>query len=332
MSTVADYPHVHSAHCESGAVAGLVTHAGLPLSEAMAFGLSATLCFAFLPFVKMGGCPLTSYRMPPGGVIKGLGKRLGLPLRFRKYKDEVAAMDDLDRALDAGRVVGCQTSVFWLPYFPEHMRFHFNAHNVVIFGREGDEYLISDPVFEDVVRCHRDDVRKARFATGVFAPKGGTFTLDGAPGDLDLEAAVRGAVRLCARRMLQRVMPIVGVKGMERVARYVRALPGKHRDKPRRARLILGSIVRMQEEIGTGGAGVRFLQASFLQEAGQALDDDTLRQASEQMTAAGDELRQFALLAVRAIKGEHDSFDEPAEQFVRAAHVEREAHRLLKRW
>ena len=33
----------------------------------------------------------------------------------------------------------------------------------------------------------------------------------------------------------------------------------------------LGNIVRMQEEIGTGGGGFRFMYAAFLQEAGDVL-------------------------------------------------------------
>lgn len=64
--TSAAFQHRHAAHCESGAISTLVSHAGLPLSEAMAFGLSGALAFAYLPFVKLQGLPLIAYRMPPG--------------------------------------------------------------------------------------------------------------------------------------------------------------------------------------------------------------------------------------------------------------------------
>jgi hypothetical protein len=65
----------------------------------------------------------------------------------------------------------------------------------------------------------------------------------------------------------------------------------------------LGHIVRMQEEIGTGGAGFRFLYASFLQEAGKLLDRPLFREAAGMLTDAGDEWRRFALHATKMCRG-----------------------------
>ena len=85
---------------------------------------------------------------------------------FRKPEEGTRRLDEL---LEQGRIVGIQTSAFWLPYFPEDMRFHFNAHNLIVYGRDGDDYLVSDPVFEEPVRCHRASLTKARFAKGALA-------------------------------------------------------------------------------------------------------------------------------------------------------------------
>jgi hypothetical protein len=52
------------------------------------------------------------------------------------------------------------------------MRFHFNAHNLLVYGKEGSKYKISDPVFEEVVECEESKLMRARFAKGAFAPKG----------------------------------------------------------------------------------------------------------------------------------------------------------------
>ncbi|MGP1628454.1 MAG: BtrH N-terminal domain-containing protein, partial [Giesbergeria sp.] len=57
-SATTPFQHRHAAHCESGAAANLMTHHGVELSEAMAFGLSSALSFAYLPFVKLTGFPL----------------------------------------------------------------------------------------------------------------------------------------------------------------------------------------------------------------------------------------------------------------------------------
>ena len=59
-------------------------------------------------------------------------------------------------------------------------------------------------------------------------------------------------------------------------------------------RLYLGHIVRMQEEIGTGGAGFRYLYAYFLEQAANICQESKYKQASEQMTEIGDMWRQFA--------------------------------------
>ncbi len=81
------------------------------------------------------------------------------------------------------------------------------------------------------------------------------------------------------------------------------ALAAREKKKdPGRLRLFLAHIVRMQEEIGTGGAGFRFLYACFLQEAARKLESDLLLEASEQMTQAGDVWREFALRASKMCK------------------------------
>ena len=139
------FQHRQSAHCESGVMASLLTHAGLPMSEPMAFGLASGLAFAYLPIVKLGGMPLIAYRMPPRHLIKTLSKRLGVRLTSRTFSNPEQGRVALDAALDSGRLAGLQSSVFWLPYFPPEMRFHFNAHN--LYGEIGREQINMIPAF-----------------------------------------------------------------------------------------------------------------------------------------------------------------------------------------
>ena len=82
------------------------------------------------------GQPLIAYRMPPKFIIKGLQKPLGLKMRFETFRSPEAGEKRLNELLAAGQLVGMQTSVFWLPYMPEDLRFHFNAHNVLAYGRD----------------------------------------------------------------------------------------------------------------------------------------------------------------------------------------------------
>jgi hypothetical protein len=302
------FVHAHAAHCESGVMSSLLRHHGLPISEAMAFGLASALAFAYLPFVRINGMPLVSYRMPPRAVIKGLERSLGLDMRFETFHSPPAGMDRLDALLDAGKLVGLQTSVFWLPYFPPDLRFHFNAHNLLVYGREGDEYLISDPVAETTVRCAREDLRRARFAKGLLAPKGLLYYVAARPAAPDWVRLGRRALTRTARIMLA-PLPLIGVRGMKLLAWQIERLPladgGEH------ARLYIGNIVRMQEEIGTGGGGFRFLYASFLQELAAKTGHAALDGLASRLVEIGDRWREFALAAARMIRG-RDALSPPA--------------------
>jgi hypothetical protein len=301
----APYQHHHAAHCESGVASNMFSHYGANLSEAMAFGLSSALSFAYLPFVKLTGFPLIAYRMPPKFILKGLRKPFDVRLHFETFASAEKGRLRLDELLAQGKVVGLQTSVYWLPYFPLDMRFHFNAHNLLVYGKDGDDYLVSDPVAEVPQRCASADMQRARFAKGVLAPKGLLYYPD-ALGRTQISAeAVRKAIIKNTRIMLGPI-PITGVRGMRMLANKIQRLKADEFGMN-----YIGHIVRMQEEIGTGGAGFRFLYASFLQEAAAICDLPALAQLADRLNTIGDDWRGFALQAVRMIKG-RDPADFPA--------------------
>ncbi len=326
--TTLDFRHQHAAHCETGAISSLLRHAGLSISEPMAFGLASGIIFVHLPWIKVGGFPLTAYRMWPGAVNKGLQGVLGVKMVRKRYRNADAAMADLDAHLERGQVVGLQTSVYWLPYFPPEMRFHFNAHNLVVYGKEGNEYLISDPVAEYPVRCPASDLKKARFTKGVFAPRGLLYYPSQVPGELQLEKSLKYALRKSAFQMLSMPLPFMGVRGIRSLGKQINSL---QQGDPRYARLFLGNIVRMQEEIGTGGGGFRFMYASFLQEAGEKTSSELLREASEMMTAVGDEWREFALHSAHYVrKKPQRELPEIAAMLQRIADHEAEVFRILR--
>jgi hypothetical protein len=279
-------------------MASLVRHHGLALSEPMAFGLASALSFAYLPFIRVGGLPLVAYRMPPRFIIRGLHATLGLGMRFEKFRSLERGTERLNELVDAGHLVGLQTSVFFLPYFPPDLRFHFNAHNLLVYGREGEEYLISDPVAEEPVRCARKDLEKARFAKGVLAPKGLLYYATRTPQAPDWARLGKRALKRTARIMLYTPLPIIGVRGIQTLASRVEKLRIDEN-----AKLYIGHIVRMQEEIGTGGGGFRFLYASFLQELAAKTGYGALDTLAARLVEIGDHWREFALAAARMIRG-----------------------------
>jgi len=298
-TTSTEFTHQHAAHCESGVMSSMLSHHGLRLSEPMVFGLASALTFAYLPFVKLGGMPLIAYRSMPKAIIRGLQKSIGVRMRLEKFSRPEAGSQRLDALLNEGKIVGAQSSVFWLPYFPEEMRFHFNAHNLLVFGKEEKRYQISDPVFEHTVEADEKAFEKARFVKGVMAPKGLLYYPTYVPSSIDYDRVLPKAIRKVAKSMLKTPVPIAGLKGIRALAKTIRKL---EREDRRYAKLFLGHIVRMQEEIGTGGAGFRYIYASFLQEASEILKNDTLAEASGMMTAVGDSWREFALLVAKSIR------------------------------
>jgi hypothetical protein len=324
------FDHRHAGHCETGALSALLRDRGLDLSEPMVFGLGGGVFFVHIPFIKMGGIPLTAYRDAPGAIIKTACKRLHIPVRTMRFGNEAEGVEKLDSFLGKGMSVGLRTNVYWLPYFPKEMRFQFNAHHLVVFGKEGDDYLISDPVFDHTVRCAADDLKRARFAKGLFAPKGHLFFPDALPAALDLKKAVRESIRKTSKRMTSVPFPFIGVRGIRYLSRELRKLPVKM--DAAKAVLTVGSVVRMQEEIGTGGAGFRFMYAAFLQEASEVMGAPALKEASQMMGETGDRWRGFAVKGAQLCKGYvsgNDVFNELSEMLNDCADREQRVYKLL---
>lgn len=326
------FKHTHSAHCESGVVSSMLRHYGLDISEPIVFGIASALTFAYLPFLKMGGMPLIAYRSMPKSIIKNIQKNLGVKMRLEIFSNKQKGEARLDELLAQGKIVGAQTSVYWLPYFPQEMRFHFNAHNLLVLGKEEDTYTISDPVFEFIQKCDKASLSKARFVKGVMAPKGLLYYPTFIPKEIDIKPIVLKSIKKVAKTMLNTPVPIAGLKGIKYLAKSIRNL--KSKDK-RYAKLFLGHIVRMQEEIGTGGAGFRYLYASFLQEASTLFDnDETLLEASDMFLQVGDEYREFALMIAKALKSKKAiEYDTIASKLEYIANEEKKAYqKMLQFW
>ena len=325
-----EFRHLHSAHCESGATAALLRHGGLELSEAMVFGIGSGIFFFYPPFVRVVGMPLISFRSYPGRIFSLACKRLGVTIARKRFWTQARGVAALDELLDREVPVGIQTNMFWLTYFPREFRSQFNAHNLIALRREGDVYHLSDPVLQDPVQLHSTALERARFAKGVLAPRGALYYPSHVPSEVDLPAAIKLAVRHTADLMLKRA-PIVGVRGIRRLAGHVRGWGRKV--EPERRLLLLGHVIRMQEEVGTGGAGFRYLYAAFLQEAGELLGWKPYSEASARMTAVGDTWRaEFAKICGRIIKGRNadaENFDAAADTLLDCARQEEEVFRFL---
>jgi hypothetical protein len=224
--------------------------------------------------------------------------------------------------------------VYYLPYFPKEYRFHFNAHNLIVYGKDNGRYLVSDPIMENPTSLSDYELERVRFARGVLSPRGQLYyPVAGKPvTDELIRKGIRKGITRNIRAMLHIPGPIAGVSGIRYTGRRIR----KWRDKLglKQAGLYLAQLVRMQEEIGTGGGGFRYIYAAFLQEAYAYCPQDDLMEISAAFTRSGDMWRNAAVQAAGIYKGRLGSqadFDQMGDYLLEIAELEKQSFTALSK-
>lgn len=324
-----NFEHRPAAHCENGVISNMLRYHGIELSEPMIFGLASGLFFSHMPFVKLSGMAVTSFRTFPGVLFSRISKLLGFKIHTRRYLREEKAMADLDRIIASGKPVGCVVGMYYLPYMPLEYRFHFNGHNICVIGKndESDDYLVSDPNAMQKVSISRKDLIKVRFAKGGTYPLlGQMYWIEKVPEQLpDLVPLVRKAIKKNCWLMTSQPswIPYFGARGIPFLAKQIMKWESKM--GARRAALNLAQVIRMLEEIGTGGAGFRYMYGAFLQEAAQLMGIGELNDFSKRITEIGDMWRDFAYKAARIFKkrqGENYTYEEIASILLKIGDLE----------
>ena len=330
-----EFNHLQAAHCENGVTTNLLRTIGVNnMTEPMAFGIGSGLFFVLLPFLKINNGPAIAFRTMPGLIFKRTCNALEIPVTRKKFNSKESGQRYLDECLERGQVVGSQVGVYYLTYFPKEYRFHFNAHNMIIFGKEGDRYLISDPVMETVTSLSTYELERVRFAKGPFAPRGQLYYPKGSK--IVTDDVMRKAIVTGIKRNVFHMTSIPGtVVGVNAIAATGKKIK-KWRDKlgQQTAGLYLAQLVRMQEEIGTGGGGFRYIYAAFLQQAHAFHPKDELLEISKTFTKAGDIWRNAAVQAAGIYKGRIGSqadFDVMGDYLIEIAEIEKNAFRALSK-
>ncbi|HVV55663.1 MAG TPA: BtrH N-terminal domain-containing protein [Mucilaginibacter sp.] len=330
-----DFEHRQSAHCESGVTSSLLAKiSGSKITEPLSFGIGAGLFFCYIPLIRINNGPAIAFRTFPGLIFKRTCKALGIHVVRKKFSSKPKAEAFLNDVLGTGQPAGCQVGVYYLSYFPREYRFHFNAHNLIVFGREEDNYLISDPVMETPTSLTAYELERVRFAKGALAPRGQIYYPEGSSGisDDQIRKAIIKGIRNNVNQMLRIPGNFAGVKGIKYTGKKIK----KWRDKlgVQKAGSYLAQLVRMQEEIGTGGGGFRYIYAAFLQEAHAYIQKDELFEISRLFTQAGDLWRDAAVQASGIYKGRLGSqqdFDRMGDYLLEIAELEKNAFLALKK-
>lgn len=325
------FVHYHAAHCETGVTAALFRDKGLEISEPMIFGIGSGIFFGHFPFIKMVGLPISTYRAQPASIFRKASKRLGGKFVIQHFRNAKNGMDELRRLLKSGQIVGVTTNIYWLSYFPNRFRFQFNGHNIIVLREIENGFRVSDPVLDRPMDCLTEDLIRARFARGPLEPHGFMYY----PASINLHPDLRGACLkgiLDTCNMMFRIpLPIVGIRGIRFLAK--RIIKSEQTQGFEKACRQLGNIVRMQEEVGTGGAGFRYMYAAFLQETAQLFGSSELDELSNEMTAIGDVWREFAVTSARIIKKrgkQEETFAKAGELMLICARREEELFKNLR--
>ncbi len=328
-----NFEHLQAAHCENGVTTNLLRYNGVSqITEPLAFGIGSGLFYIYIPFLKINHAPAIAFRTMPGLIFKRTCNALDIPVVRKTFRSKEAAEKALNECIEMGIPVGCQVGVYYLSYFPKEYRFHFNAHNIIVYGKEEDNYLISDPVMEKVTSLSSFELERVRFAKGALAPKGQLYypKENRVISDEDIRRGIVSGVKRNVRDMLRIPASFVGVAGIKSTGRKIKMW----RDKLgiEKSKGYLAQLVRMQEEIGTGGGGFRFIYAAFLQQAHKYIPNDQLLEVSKEFTKSGDIWRQAAVQAAGIYKGrieKQEEFNLICQYLEQASEIEKLAFQKL---
>jgi hypothetical protein len=295
------FEHKLAAHCESGMLSALLKHKGVTLSEPMVLGLTGAIFFVFIKTPHMV-FPVFDMRSRPGDMRKNLGKRLGIRFRTQNFRDPAKARASLDSLVEQGIPTTVQVDMFYMDYIPSYMRTHFNAHFIIVVGKEGNDFLVSDCYYPSISKLSQESLDKARFAKSDFAPKGFQFYIESLPQNGVSETAIKDAVltgiKQGASNMIKLPVPFIGIKGMRRFADNIPSWPKIARNADALSHAIMSIHITLEER-GTGGGGFRFMYASFLQEAARLCNRPEFSDMSKRIMAIGDRWREISLFVAR---------------------------------
>jgi len=297
MNIVIPYEHRMSAHCETGTLSGQLAFHGMEISESMVFGIGSGIFFGYFNNSRFA-FPTFIVRSKPGKIRENVGDRLGIKFHTQKFKTPEKAQEGLDKILEKGIPAAAQVDFFFMEYLPQYLRVHINVHFINIVGKKDNNYLISDCYHPRIVELNEEALMKGRFAGGNMAPNGFLYYPEFIPATFNFEKAVRTGIKKACFYMLKIPIPFLGIKGMRRFGKHIVEWPKLAIDSEDLSHQ-LSKINVLLEDQGTGGAGFRFMYATFLKQAAEILNNPALNGLSGQMMEIGDYCREVSLYAAR---------------------------------
>jgi hypothetical protein len=266
-------------------------HTGEPFSEAMLFGISGGIGFAYFTFKYIGHPAMLyigvahRYRNRYGEHMDGLYDRLGVQTTVRTTRSENVAEKHLREALRQGQPVILHVDSGELPFYSGSM-----DHALVAYGYDepGDLVLVADRALVPVT-ITAEGLAVAR--AGLASLKHRSTTLRPPATIDDLDSAIRAGIRVCHTSMTNPPNPAgnFGLNGLQKWATLVNDAKNA-RGWPRLFGPDLYTALYWTftwiEVAETGSGALRGMYADFLGEAGEVLDRPDLQGVAERYREA----------------------------------------------
>lgn len=282
------FVHKKGVHCESSAMRDLFEFNGFPISEAMAFGLDATMGFGFFDTTDSNSfIPESDIDFFLGGKqgtieANSLACRLlGITFRKQSFTSANKAWEESKNMLEQNIPLILKVDLGYLPYFELEGNVHFGGHAITLAGydEESEIAFIGDTEYEGFQEIPIENLKRARsseYGPKFMHPSNAQFSMirrtDGK--HPSLAAGVKLAIQKVVNNMLRPSVNNVGIQGLKQFANSIplwkEKLQGYTKDaqgKPiSRAKLNFELFHGYIETWGTGGACFRNLYSKFLME------------------------------------------------------------------
>lgn len=291
---VRGFIHRPGVHCDSSAIRDVFEYHGFNFSEPMIFGLGSGLGFIYwesrqmlFPFV--------------GGRVRNLAENLcsnlGVEMKINKTASKRRANETLKELISRDVPVMIHVDMPYLKYLGLPEEAHFGAHSVVIVGIDEEEEVvyIADTNFKELQKATLEELQKARSSEAKpFPPQNKWFTFKFPSEPPPIDGAIKRAVELTLKNMLNPPIKNLGIKGIRHFASEVPRWSMEY--TPRQYALGCEMTYIYLEEAGTGGGCFRCLCSRFLEEAGRLLENKQLVALSEEYYRVGEKWTEVAHL------------------------------------
>ncbi len=283
-----NFEHKVGHHCESSSMRDMFEFYGFPMSEAMAFGLDATMGFGFfdttsnVSFIPESDVPF--FLGGKQGTIEpnSLACRLlGITLRKQSFTSSEKAWEESKKLITQDIPLILQIDIGYLPYFEEEGEIHFGGHAITLSGYDEEKGIayVGDSEFEGFQEISIEQLKKGRgseYGPKFMRPNNAQFSmkarLDGK--HPPLAAGVKVAIQKVVNNMLRPSVNNNGIQGLKlfssSILHWEEKLKGEAKDPEgktiSRSKLMFELMHGYIETWGTGGASFRNLYKSFLEE------------------------------------------------------------------